>query len=111
MNDDLRSLSDQLEDFSDPRTQCFLCDADLHTREATSEHVISVWAQRRFELWDQHLTLLNGTEQRTNLAKDRQSRAARLHSAQSGANLCLGFGKFRHHLLDLSRLMSISRAH
>jgi hypothetical protein len=57
----LKTLHDQLADFSDPRSQCFLCGADLRNREATSEHVIPVWAQRRFELWDQHLTLLNGT--------------------------------------------------
>ena len=61
MNQDLRSLSDQLEDFSDPRAQCFLCARDLNTRDATSEHVIPVWAQNRYELWDQRLTLLNGT--------------------------------------------------
>jgi hypothetical protein len=58
---DLETLYDALTDFSDPRASCFLCGVDLRNREATSEHVIPVWAQRRFELWDQHLTLLNGT--------------------------------------------------
>lgn len=58
---DLQSLHRALADFADPRVKCFLCGLDLRSREATTEHVIPVWAQKRFELWDQHLTLLNGT--------------------------------------------------
>jgi hypothetical protein len=51
-----------IADFSDPRKQCFLCAGDLNAGAATSEHVIPVWAQRRYELWNQRLQLLNGTD-------------------------------------------------
>ena len=64
MNDaeDLENLKKDL--FSrkyDSRT-CFLCGKSFEEIKLTDEHVIPRWAQSRFELWDQKLTLLNRTE-------------------------------------------------
>jgi hypothetical protein len=39
---------------------CFLCGGNLGDG-GTEEHVIPRWAQERFDLWNQRLTLLNGT--------------------------------------------------
>jgi hypothetical protein len=61
MADYLLGLFNDLNDFGDPRTQCFLCAADLKTTGHTDEHVVPTWAQRRFDQWDQRVVLLNGT--------------------------------------------------
>ena len=39
---------------------CFLCGDELSSR-GTREHVFPRWLQRRYDLWDQQLVLLNGT--------------------------------------------------
>jgi hypothetical protein len=39
---------------------CFLCGSSL-AGGGTEEHVIPRWVQERFELWNQRLTILNGT--------------------------------------------------
>lgn len=39
---------------------CFLCGCDL-AGGGTEEHIIPRWAQERFDLWNQKITLLNGT--------------------------------------------------
>jgi hypothetical protein len=39
----------------------FLCGSDFASG-GTEEHVIPRWVQERFDLWDQKLTLLDGTE-------------------------------------------------
>lgn len=39
---------------------CFLC-GDSLANGGTEEHVIPRWAQERFNLWNQRLTILNGT--------------------------------------------------
>lgn len=61
--DDLESLLENLrvagKTMDDYR--CFLCSCDLGVDENTPEHVIPAWAQRRYNLWNQNLTLLNGT--------------------------------------------------
>jgi len=41
--------------------ECFLCGARLTSANRSDEHVIPRWCQDRFELWDQRITLLNGT--------------------------------------------------
>ena len=41
--------------------ECFLCGIDLDENNRSDEHVIPRWAQRRFNLWNQELVLLNGT--------------------------------------------------
>lgn len=50
-----------LDTLSDPRHRCFLCGTDLMLAGNTDEHVIPKWAQRRYDLWNQTVTLLNGT--------------------------------------------------
>jgi hypothetical protein len=40
---------------------CFLCAEPLNEKNTTSEHVIPRWAQKRFDLWHQKITLLNGS--------------------------------------------------
>jgi hypothetical protein len=40
---------------------CFLCGDAIVEAEATREHVFPQWLQHRYNLWDQQLTLLNGT--------------------------------------------------
>lgn len=51
----------RLSDFSGARHRCFLCGHSIATGNYTEEHVVPAWAQRRYELWDQQITLLNGT--------------------------------------------------
>lgn len=41
--------------------KCFLCGCHLNQENKTEEHVIPKWLQQQFNLWDQKLTLLNGT--------------------------------------------------
>ena len=40
---------------------CFLCGVELISGNRTEEHVFPRWMQREYDLWTQHLTLLNGT--------------------------------------------------
>jgi hypothetical protein len=40
---------------------CFLCGAAIQPESRTREHVFPAWLQHRYDLWDQELTLLNGT--------------------------------------------------
>jgi hypothetical protein len=40
---------------------CFLCGCDLNSENRSDEHVVPRWVQDRFNLWNQRLTLLNGT--------------------------------------------------
>jgi len=44
------------------RDFCFLCGVPLDAERQTDEHVIPRWVQDRYDLWNQRLTLLNGTE-------------------------------------------------
>jgi hypothetical protein len=43
------------------RSTCFLCGRRLGSRNRADEHIIPRWIQERFQLWNQTLTLLNGT--------------------------------------------------
>lgn len=43
------------------KNECFLCATSLDNISATEEHVIPKWAQKRFNLWNQQLVLLNRT--------------------------------------------------
>lgn len=43
------------------KSTCFLCGKHLRKKNRADEHVIPKWVQERYELWDQHLTLLNRT--------------------------------------------------
>ena len=44
-------------DDADVSKTCFVCSGPANTRE----HVIPTWLQHRFDLWNQTLTLPNGT--------------------------------------------------
>src|SRR5713226_5139659 len=43
------------------RSICFLCGRRLSPKNRSDEHVFPKWLQSRFSLWNQTLTLLNGT--------------------------------------------------
>ena len=58
---DLKSLTKSLEEFSAAKYRCFLCGKELFSGDYTQEHIIPRWAQKRYQLWDQHLVLLNQT--------------------------------------------------
>lgn len=42
--------------------RCFICGEVLNSANRSDEHVFPRWLQREFNLWDQRLILLNGTE-------------------------------------------------
>jgi hypothetical protein len=42
--------------------ECFLCGIALDGANRSDEHVIPAWVQREFDLWNQRLVLLNGTD-------------------------------------------------
>jgi len=58
---DLQYLLNRLRNRKFDNETCFLCARSLPRYGPTVEHVIPRWTQRRFELWDQELNLLNGT--------------------------------------------------
>ena len=43
------------------RSLCFLCGKKLDKANRSDEHVFPTWLQKRFNLWNQELILLNGT--------------------------------------------------
>jgi hypothetical protein len=58
---DATVLFDTLKSRSLSDDACFLCGATLRPDNRSDEHVIPRWAQARFDLWNQELTLLNRT--------------------------------------------------
>lgn len=60
-NTDLDQLLKDLENFSSAKQRCFLCGKDLILGDYTQEHIIPKWVQKRYNLWDQQLVLLNQT--------------------------------------------------
>ncbi len=42
--------------------RCFLCGTKFDDKLRTPEHVIPKWLQRRFDLWDERITLVNGSQ-------------------------------------------------
>jgi len=42
-------------------SRCFLCGGQVDDSNDTKEHVFPKWLLNRFDLWDERLTLLNGT--------------------------------------------------
>lgn len=58
---DLQDFLEALSDFRSPREKCFLCAESLLLGNYTEEHVIPRWAQKRYNLWNQQLVLLNQT--------------------------------------------------
>src|SRR5262245_49103738 len=59
---DLQALVRRLEALELANAECFLCASPIIDGLYTLEHVVPAWAQRRYNLWDQRLTLLNGTD-------------------------------------------------
>lgn len=59
--EEFKDLIARLSDFSGARNRCFLCGHSIEAGNYTDEHVVPAWAQRRHDLWNQQLTLLNGT--------------------------------------------------
>jgi hypothetical protein len=59
---DLKTFIKRLESLETTSSECFLCANPITDGNYTQEHVIPVWAQRRYNLWNQHLVLLNGTD-------------------------------------------------
>lgn len=42
-------------------SQCFLCGINLNKGNSSDEHIFPKWLQKKFNLWDQSLTILNQT--------------------------------------------------
>ena len=58
LEDEIRkAISHPLTEYS-----CFVCGTDLTESNTTLEHVIPKWVQRRYDLANEMLTLLNGTD-------------------------------------------------
>lgn len=64
----LSPAADSVDLGYDPRSdrsltldRCFLCGSGLTPRSGTEEHVFPRWLQRKFNLWNAELNLLNGT--------------------------------------------------
>lgn len=58
---ELTGIFKQIEEHTFTADKCFLCGSTLTNETKTEEHVIPKWLQHRFNLWDQKITLLNGT--------------------------------------------------
>lgn len=58
---ELTGIFKDLEEHTYTADKCFLCGTVLTKTNKTEEHVIPKWLQHRFNLWDQKLTLLNGS--------------------------------------------------
>jgi len=58
---ELTGIFKQLEEHTFTADECFLCGCVLVKENKTEEHVIPKWLQSKFNLWDQQITLLNGT--------------------------------------------------
>jgi len=59
---DLKQFSERLRERAFDPSCCFLCARHFDDVHLTDEHVIPKWAQRRFNLWNEKLTILNKTE-------------------------------------------------
>jgi hypothetical protein len=50
-----------MEDQALTHDRCFLCGAQLSTSNRSREHIFPRWLLQRFKLWNEELTLVNGT--------------------------------------------------
>lgn len=62
MANEFTELWFNLANLDDPSERCFLCATRLSAENQTQEHIIPSWAQSRYKLADQRLTLLNQTQ-------------------------------------------------
>lgn len=53
-------IFEQLESNRFDESSCFLCGTNLNKTNRTLEHVFPKWIQKKFDLWDQKISLLNG---------------------------------------------------
>ncbi len=58
---DLTGIFKQIEDHPFTADRCFLCGTCLTSENKTEEHIIPKWLQNQFNLWDEKISLLNGT--------------------------------------------------
>jgi hypothetical protein len=58
---ELTGIFKQIEEHTFTVDKCFLCGCSLTKENRTEEHVIPKWLQHQFKLWDQKISLLNGT--------------------------------------------------
>ncbi|MDP2174471.1 MAG: hypothetical protein Q8K70_01030 [Bacteroidota bacterium] len=58
---ELTGIFKQIEEHTYTIDKCFLCGCELTNDNKTEEHVIPKWLQNQFNLWNQKITLLNGT--------------------------------------------------
>lgn len=58
---ELSGIFKEIEEHTYTSDKCFLCGCLLTTENKTVEHVIPKWIQNRFNLWDEKISLLNGT--------------------------------------------------
>lgn len=58
---ELTGIFKVIEEHTFTADKCFLCGCQLTPQTRTEEHVIPKWLQHAFKLWDQKVTLLNGT--------------------------------------------------
>jgi len=61
-DESLQSFVQRLESLEVAHSECFLCAKNITTGDYTLEHVVPAWAQHRYNLWNQRLVLLNGTD-------------------------------------------------
>jgi hypothetical protein len=59
---DLQAFVQRLEGLELANAECFLCANPITDGCYTQEHFIPAWVQRRHNLWNQRLVLLNGTD-------------------------------------------------
>ncbi|RON53109.1 hypothetical protein [Pseudomonas frederiksbergensis] len=57
-----QSLYSAIRDHDFSETTCFLCGGDVENDLKSREHVFPKWLLHHFDLWDQPITLLNGTK-------------------------------------------------
>jgi hypothetical protein len=58
---ELTGIFKDIEEHTYTADKCFLCGCKLSPDNQTLEHVVPKWIQKRFNLWDQKIHLLNGT--------------------------------------------------
>ena len=58
----IQEIFEKLETHKFDDSCCFLCGVDLNEINKTQEHIIPKWVQNKFNLWNQNISLLNGTD-------------------------------------------------
>jgi len=58
---DIQKKFDPFDQMTFSYDKCFLCGDSLNGESYSKEHIYPKWLQNKFDLWDEKLTLLNGT--------------------------------------------------